>query len=111
MLRVSVGAALAQGSLGDHVAAGDWVVVRHRKRIRNQNEKRERRGATPGAVGERGFEPPTSASRTLRANRAALLPAFVEDTIGRRHRQFPNRDFSLVTWQSSWQFVSRLRMM
>ena len=25
-------------------------------------------------VGERGFEPPTSASRTLRANRAALLP-------------------------------------
>ena len=27
-----------------------------------------------GLVGERGFEPPTSASRTLRANRAALLP-------------------------------------
>ncbi len=27
------------------------------------------------AVGERGFEPPTSASRTLRANRAAPLPA------------------------------------
>ena len=25
-------------------------------------------------VGERGFEPPTSASRTLRANQAALLP-------------------------------------
>ena len=31
--------------------------------------------ATPFRVGERGFEPPTSASRTLRANRAAPLPA------------------------------------
>src|ERR687897_2836566 len=54
----------------------------------NPKRKRERRGATPGAVGERGFEPPTSASRTLRANRAALLPASVEDTIGHSYRQF-----------------------
>src|SRR5918998_2824250 len=54
----------------------------------NPKRKRERRGATPGAVGERGFEPPTSASRTLRANRAALLPALVEDTIAPVYRQF-----------------------
>ena len=32
------------------------------------------------AVGERGFEPPTSASRTLRANRAAPLPERRNDT-------------------------------
>ncbi len=31
-------------------------------------------------VGARGFEPPTSASRTLRANQAALRP--VSDIIG-----------------------------
>ena len=31
-------------------------------------------------VGARGFEPPTSASRTLRANQAALRPA--RDIIG-----------------------------
>lgn len=31
-------------------------------------------------VGERGLEPPTSASRTLRANQAALRPA--HDIIG-----------------------------
>ena len=37
--------------------------------------KREWLVATPFRVGERGFEPPTSASRTLRANRAAPLPA------------------------------------
>ena len=30
-----------------------------------------------GVVGARGFEPPTSASRTLRANRTALRPASV----------------------------------
>ncbi len=28
-------------------------------------------------VGARGFEPPTSASRTLRANQAALRPASI----------------------------------
>jgi hypothetical protein len=28
-------------------------------------------------VGARGFEPPTSASRTLRANQAALRPAAI----------------------------------
>ena len=32
-------------------------------------------------IGARGFEPPTSASRTLRANQAALRP--VSDIIGR----------------------------
>ncbi len=32
-------------------------------------------------VGARGFEPPTSASRTLRANQAALRPD--KDIIGR----------------------------
>lgn len=39
--------------------------------------------ATPFRVGERGFEPPTSASRTLRANRAAPLPA-TDERIARR---------------------------
>jgi hypothetical protein len=42
------------------------------RHIKQQNEGA--RLHTLVVVGERGFEPPTSASRTLRANRAALLP-------------------------------------
>ena len=63
------------------------IVVRHRRRIRT-TKNGSGAEAAPGPVGERGFEPPTSASRTLRANRAALLPAPVEDTTGHACRQF-----------------------
>src|SRR5262245_7332658 len=45
-------------------------------------QNRERPWTAPEPVGERGFEPPTSASRTLRANRTALLPGAIEDTTG-----------------------------
>ncbi len=41
-------------------------------------------------VGARGFEPPTSASRTLRANQAALRPASLIigafDYFGKKHQ-------------------------
>ena len=47
-------------------------------------------------VGARGFEPPTSASRTLRANRTALRPA---ETV-----PFPFKGEGIsmpLSWQSS----------
>src|SRR5215204_2900750 len=62
-------------------------------------------------VGERGFEPPTSASRTLRANRAALLPAPVEDTIGGHaeqlfaHDPMCQRRRELVARRSAYSLV------
>src|SRR4051812_27217871 len=40
----------------------------------------------PWLVGKAGFEPATSASRTLRANQAALLPGAFDCTRRNRHR-------------------------
>src|SRR2546423_658448 len=43
-----------------------------------------------GRVGARGFEPPTSWSRTRRANRAALRPALLDAQTHQTHRRTEN---------------------
>ena len=57
-------------------------------------------------VGERGFEPPTSASRTLRANQAALLPVspgIIGDSLGVSQPMILDR--SRRFWAALYEFL------